>query len=113
MVNCVRNLGIGLLVATLFMSQGRSADAATITVDAGGGADHTTISAAIAAAMPGDTIVIAAGTYTENLVLDRALTLQGAQAGVCADGRVVGVPNPATETVLTAAAGALLKVPAV
>jgi hypothetical protein len=41
--------------------------AATITVDAGGGGDFTTILAAINAANNGDTILVSDGTYTEDL----------------------------------------------
>lgn len=43
-----------------------------------GGASHTTISAAISAANPGDTIVISPGEYHENLVIDKPnLTILG------------------------------------
>jgi parallel beta-helix repeat protein len=44
--------------------------------------DYSTINAAINAASDGDTIVVAAGTYQENVVIDKSLTLQGTQAGV-------------------------------
>jgi nitrous oxidase accessory protein NosD len=44
--------------------------------------DYTTIQGAINASSDGDTIIVAPGLYKENVVINRSLTLKGAQAGV-------------------------------
>lgn len=61
---------------------GPSVSAATVTVNPG-----DSIQSAIDSANPGDTIDIAAGTYTERIVVDKPLTIKGAQAGVDARNR--------------------------
>jgi len=49
---------------------------ATLCVNSGGtGGCKTTISAAVAAASPGDTIRVASGTYKENVVITKSLSL--------------------------------------
>jgi parallel beta-helix repeat protein len=45
-------------------------------------AQYSTISAAVAAASPGDTIQVCAGIYPETVNVDKTLTFQGAKAGV-------------------------------
>ncbi len=52
-------------------------DGAPITVAQDGSADHETITEAIEAASDGDTILIAPGTYVENLHIEKDLTLVG------------------------------------
>jgi len=50
-------------------------------VDQGGGGDFTTITGAVTAASPGDTILVNAGTYTEQVAINKnGLTLIGAGA---------------------------------
>src|SRR5207247_6912388 len=73
---------------------------------------YMTISAAVAAASSGDTIKVCPGTYTENVVLNKSLTLLGAQAGVDARGRVspaesVVMPFMTTTSTLTLQTGSL------
>ncbi|MBS3777787.1 MAG: hypothetical protein KGY50_00670, partial [Candidatus Thermoplasmatota archaeon] len=59
-----------------------TASADTINVPS----DYSTIQAAIDNANPGDTIIVAAGTYTEDITIDKAITLQGANTGIPGDG---------------------------
>ncbi|HJX68767.1 MAG TPA: hypothetical protein VJ406_00900, partial [Dehalococcoidia bacterium] len=49
--------------------------------------DYPTIQAAINAASDGDTIMVAAGLYKENVNINKSLTLKGFQAGVDARNR--------------------------
>lgn len=69
-------------------------------------ADFPTISAAISAASPGDTIIVAAGVYNEQVVINVAnLTLLGAQANVDARMRTYIPANESTITFATPAFG--------
>ena len=61
----------------LFLGVSSPVWAATINVPG----DFATIQAAIVAANPGDTIIVGAATFTENLVLNKRLKIQGAWAG--------------------------------
>ncbi|HEX2399443.1 MAG TPA: right-handed parallel beta-helix repeat-containing protein, partial [Mycobacterium sp.] len=51
-----------------------------------GNGGYATIQATIDAAVAGDTIMLAAGTYDEDIVLDRAVTILGANHGVAGTG---------------------------
>jgi len=76
---CVRMLTIITLAAAaaLVVGAGVGAAATTWYVDDGGGADFTRIQDAVSNASMGDTIYVAAGEYTENVVVNKQLTLIG------------------------------------
>ncbi|MFO0867488.1 MAG: hypothetical protein U0935_00950 [Pirellulales bacterium] len=75
-------------------------DASTVNVTAPG-----QIQDGIGLAASGAVVNVSAGTYAENVILDRQVTLRGAQSGVDARGRVVGAPNPAVETIVAPPSG--------
>lgn len=58
-----------------------AASASTILVDPGGSGDYLTIQEAIDAAVDGDAIFCAAGTYVENLIVPVSVTIIGAGVG--------------------------------
>lgn len=66
------------------------------------GSPCATIAYSITQANPGETIIVAAGTYPENVTVNKSLTLRGAQAGVDARGRT------ASESIIAPASGAAL-----
>src|SRR2546425_3193214 len=87
MHRAIRSIVPSLLVAALTSSVGPfAAMANTLTVDDPSdgiqcsGATFTTISAAVAAAIPlgGDIVLVCDGVYTEQVVINKSLTLQGA-----------------------------------
>ncbi|HET6631115.1 MAG TPA: MBG domain-containing protein [Rhodanobacteraceae bacterium] len=70
-----------------------------------GSAYYCSINAAIAAANPGDSITVGAGSYPENVVVDKSVTLQGPFAGTAGydssrDGTGEAVINPASGNAL-------------
>jgi hypothetical protein len=69
-----------------------------ITVDDSGGADYTSLPEAVAAASPGDTLLVAAGTYSAFLLAGKPLTIMGLEPGqvlVQGTSRVTEVVAPA------------------
>ena len=74
---------------------------------------YATIQAAITAASPGDIIDIAAGSYTENVVVNKTLTIQGAGQASTFLYPAVSNPNPcATSSLCGGAASVLILVQA-
>ncbi len=59
-----------------------SVKASPTELHVGPGQTYATITAAIAAASSGDTIIVHPGTYHEQVIIDKPLTLEGANAGI-------------------------------
>src|SRR5690349_12290794 len=97
------------LIAGVFLFVNRDASAAsTLLVDDDmvqcPSATYSTISSAVLAAAPGDTIKVCAGSYHELVTVNKQLTILGAQSGV--DARAVTRTGlPATESVVDGNAG--------
>ncbi|MFV2063500.1 MAG: right-handed parallel beta-helix repeat-containing protein [Chloroflexota bacterium] len=64
-------VGAGIAGSRLLAADGN------IIVDQNGGGDYTTITAAVEAALDGDTILVKPGTYAEHLLITEAITLEG------------------------------------
>ena len=77
----MKNNLLPALACSALFSLAAPAAAETIFVDPGGGGDFTTISAAVAAASPGDTIVVGPGTYVEEVLVDVSVSISGAGVG--------------------------------
>ena len=99
-------LGLGLVVAAPAAAQ-----STTITVGVAGpscrGATQPTIAAAVTAAAPGAVITVCPGVYTGTVVINKSLTLRGAQHGV--DARS-GRTNLAKESVIDGGGGAGIQI---
>ncbi|KQM36423.1 calcium-binding protein [Sphingomonas sp. Leaf10] len=65
---------------------------------------YATLQAAVAAAQDGDTILLAAGTYTGTVTVDKDVTIKGANAGIRGDG-VRGAESNLSGAVFVTAAG--------
>jgi pectinesterase len=63
-----------------------------IVVDDSGGGDYKTISAAVAAASPGETVTVRSGVYPEEILLNKSITLV-APEGAVLDGRGMQPPD--------------------
>jgi parallel beta-helix repeat protein len=77
--NCFKN-GLSLLIVTfitmsLFITGGGVASAEAVIISVPG--DYTTIQAAIDAASPGDTIIVSSANYTENITINKSISIQG------------------------------------
>src|SRR6516165_4282065 len=83
------------ITAALIAGTCSSAGAATLCVNPGGiGGCYGTIGAAVAAANTGDTIQVGAGKYFEDVIIDRPLSLIGADRSktvVDATGKANGI----------------------
>jgi hypothetical protein len=98
---------VALTLGVIVVPASVAAAAATLVVDDNAvqcpAAGFSTIQAAVIAATAGDTIQVCAGTYPETVVVNKSLTLLGAQAGVDARTRTFA---PGTESVVGASGGA-------
>src|SRR3954454_9902857 len=91
-----RLAGALVLVLGVFLVSAASASASTVCTPGPPTCDFSDIQSAVNAAAPGDTITVGTGTYAA-AIIDKPLTLEGAQAG--SDGRP-RVPLSPLETVV-------------
>ncbi len=78
----VQYLLIAVLLSVVFLvfPMSKTVEAETIYVDDAGDTEFSTIQAAINAANESDTIEVYSGTYNENIVINKTLTINGAGA---------------------------------
>jgi nitrous oxidase accessory protein NosD len=93
-VEC-RRIVIALTVSAAVGLAASEADAATLTV-CGSGCMFASIQSAVDAASPDDTISVLAGTYIENVVVNKPLSLTGADAATTILKPAASSPNPCT-----------------
>ena len=82
-----------LLLSTLVISVNGAA------LNVGSGGQYTSITAAVNAAQPGDTIIVGAGTYSENVVVTKSVTITAASPG----STVVTAADPSKDVFLVQA----------
>jgi hypothetical protein len=92
---------VALVGASLAVLSAPAHAAATLRVPE----DYTTISAAITAAAPGDTIDVAPGVYTGAVTLNRSLTLRGRSPGSDPRNNTTILEAPSTVDVITIPSG--------
>ena len=84
---------------TLMLTQ--TAFAADITVDPSGSGDHTTVQAAIDAAVSGDVITLVAGTYNEDILIEsKSINIQGVDEDARDTTRIVGSGSGAVASIV-------------
>src|SRR3989304_6802527 len=73
-------VALGIMTMAILLLAG-SAGAATLTVNASGGADYTKIQDGIDNASAGDTVLVYSGTYYEDVSVKKPLILKGIDTG--------------------------------
>jgi parallel beta-helix repeat protein len=80
---------ISVLLISLLIGFVTPASAGEVTV---GGGQYTTIQAAVNAAQPGDTVLVPPGTYSENVMVNKSLTIKSS-AGAATTTVTAAVPS--------------------
>jgi len=75
-----RTLAAAIVATCAFAASASAANAGTVTV-CDTGCDAATITGGIAAAAGGDTVQVQAGTYEENVAVNKSVTLRGRSPG--------------------------------